>query len=763
MNTDSPPHDPPSSDASARLHALLEAMQDVVLILDPAGRYLEIAPTRHDLLYRPPDDIIGKTAHDVFPAEQAAFFHDAFRQARQTRQLVTIEYPLAVGGRDLWFEARLSPVIDASGQVAAVVTVIRDVTPHRQAREALRESEAQYRVLVEQSNAAIYLLFERRFVFVNRRFLEMFGVRYEEVYDPAFDFTALVAPESRLLVEERERKVARGETVPLRYEFAALTREGKEIVVEASVAYLPYRGGVATQGIVQDITDRKEAEKALLESEERYRRLIELLPDGIAVYQDGLIRMANPAGIRLLGYDSTAEIIGRPMLDFVHPDDRAAVIERARAQLEHGQAVPPREERFLRRDGTAVLVEVTGAPFPLGGRPAVMVVVRDVTERRRLEDQLRQAQKMEAIGRLAGGVAHDFNNLLTAINGYADLLLHTLHEADPARREVEAILKAGRRAARLTQQLLAFSRKQVLEMRVVSLGALLEDLVKMLRRIIGEDIDLLVTTSPGCGNVRVDPAQMEQIIVNLAVNARDAMPDGGRLTLEVADAELDESYAQEHAEVLPGPYVCLTVADTGIGMSDEIRSHIFEPFFTTKESGTGLGLATIYGIVKQFEGHIQVDSTAGQGTRFKIYLPRAAEPAVALESPANPAAWPRGRETILLVEDNEMVRNLAVRILAAQGYNVLVADRGPAALDSARTHAGPIDLLLTDVVMPQMSGRALLEQLRGSRPTLRVLYMSGYTDNIVARHGILEPGTPFLAKPFTPQALVQKVRAMLDG
>jgi PAS domain S-box-containing protein len=750
-------------ESARRLRALLEAMQDVVLHQGPDGRYLEIAPTRHDLLYLPPTDMIGKSPYDIFPREQAGFFQRAFEQAWQTRTVVTIEYALPIADRECWFEARLSPVLDEQGRPTTVLSIIRDITTHHQARQALQESEEQYRILVEQSNAAIYLLFNRRFVFVNRRFTELFGVTYNDLNDPDFDFTALVAPQSRALVEERERKLACGEPVPLRYEFTALTRDGREIVVEASVGYIPYHGGIATQGIVQDITDRKQAEEALQESEARYRRLIELMPNGVAVHQGGVVRMVNLAGARMLNYDSPEELAGRPLLDFVHPDDRAVVRERARAQLERGESVPPREERFLRRDGSAVLVEAAASPFLLGGQPAAMVVFRDITEQRRLEEQLRQSQKMEAIGRLAGGIAHDFNNLLTAINGYSDLMLHTLDANDPLRREVEFIFKAGQRAAGLTQQLLAFSRKQMMEMQVLNLGTLLEDLAAMLRRIIGEDIDLVVASDPACGNVRVDPAQMEQVIVNLVINARDAMPNGGRLTVDLANAELDESYTHDHAEVLPGPYVLLSVSDSGIGITPEVHRHLFEPFFTTKEFGTGLGLATVYGIVRQFEGHIQVYSEIGHGTTFKIYLPRVGERAAPLEPRTGPAAWPRGTETVLVVEDNDMVRSLAARVLRTQGYAVLEAAHGNEAMLLARDHAGPIHLLLTDVVMPQMSGRELMEYMRESRPEMRVLYMSGYTDNVVAHHGVLEPGTPFIQKPFTPQAMARKVRAVLDA
>jgi PAS domain S-box-containing protein len=933
--------DLPAEESARRLRALLEAMQDLVLVMGTDGRYLDVAPTRPDPLYRPPEDILGKTVYDVFPYEQARFFHEAVERTAQTRRVVTVEYALPIGEHEVWFEARLSPMVDEDGKVSSILLVARDITALHRDREALREGEVQYRTLVEQSNAALYLLFDRRFVFVNRRFTELFGITPKDIEAGDVDFTALVAPQSRALIEERERKIARGEPVPLRYEFVALTKDGRELSVEASVAYIPYHGGIATQGVVQDIADRKRAEEqlarrdhylacladmaqnllrapdpfpilpvvlrslgetaqasraylfanyrdaegrlctsqivewcapgvepqidnpslqsfpweeagfsrwvqqlsqnlvivgdvdgfpeeervqleaegitsilvlplfvagswygfigfdicgatrewemaevdllaaaandiaqaierkqaveAMQESEERYRRLIELMPDGVAVHQDGVVRMANLAGARMLGYDSPAEVIGRPLLSLVHPEDRAAVLERTRALLQRGETVPPLEERFLRRDGSVIDVEVAVARFLLGGKPAVLVVVRDVAERLRLEEQLRQAQKMEAIGRLAGGISHDFNNLLTAINGYADLLLHTLDGSDPMRQGIEAISQAGRRAAGLTQQLLAFGRKQVMEMRVLDLSARLEDLASLLQRIIGEDIELLVMPNDEAGNVRVDPAQMEQVIVNLAVNARDAMPEGGRLTVALANVELDESYTQNHPEVRPGRYVLLSVSDTGRGLSPEARRHLFEPFFTTKETGTGLGLATVYGIVKQFEGHIQVYSEQGLGTTFKIYLPRVSERASPSDVLPTAGEWPRGSETVLVVEDNEMVRNLAFRVLSAQGYTVLEAERGDVALELAGAHREPIQLLLTDVVMPQMSGRVLLERIQADRPDIRVLYMSGYTDDVIAHHGTLEPGTPFLQKPFTPQALAQKVRAVLDA
>jgi signal transduction histidine kinase/DNA-binding response OmpR family regulator len=381
-----------------------------------------------------------------------------------------------------------------------------------------------------------------------------------------------------------------------------------------------------------------------------------------------------------------------------------------------------------------------------------------------LESQLRQAQKMEAVGRLAGGIAHDFNNLLTAILGYGTLLLSRLREDDHGRQNVQEILKAGERAASLTNQLLAFSRKQVLQPKVLDLNALATNLEKMLRRLIGEDIELATSLDGDLGQVRADPGQIEQVIMNLVVNSRDAMPEGGKLTFETANATLGEDYVSRHLGAKPGRYVMLAVADTGVGMDAQTQARVFEPFFTTKEAGkgTGLGLATVYGIVKQSEGYISVYSEPGQGTIFKIYLPRIDQP-VETATAGQAASVPRGTETILLVEDEEAVRRLARLILEGQGYAVIEAPSAASALAIAEQHATPIHLVLTDVVMPGMNARELSQALTRIRPSARVLFMSGYTGDTIVRHGVLEPGIAFLQKPFTPADLARKVREVLDG
>ncbi len=540
-----------------------------------------------------------------------------------------------------------------------------------------------------------------------------------------------------------------------------------DYVLKTNLIRLPsaVRGALA---FAQSQTDKQAAESALRISERRFRALVEESWDAIALFgPDGSILYGSPATTRLLGYD-LAEFVGRNAMELIHPDDRSAVLLR----LEEVTTQPRRRvevaARVQHKNGHWRHLE--GVLTNLLDDPSIRAIVnnyRDVTDRRILEEQVILAQKMEAIGRLAGGVAHDFNNILTAIGGYTDLLLADLAPDDKRRRDVEEIHRAADRAAALTHQLLAFSRRQVLQPKVFSLNALVPDIEKMLRRLIGEDILFATVLHPKAGNVRADPGQLEQVIVNLAVNARDAMPKGGRLTIETRNVELDESYTTDHPNVKPGHYVMLTVTDTGIGMNEETKARIFEPFFTTKVrgKGTGLGLATVYGIVQQTGGHIWPYSEPGQGTTMRVYLPRVDEAADPIEHPIETTATAlRGTETILLVEDEAPVRSITRQLLQRNGYTVLEASDGQAALalvDGAQ-HETHVDLLLTDVIMPGMSGRELAAELTTRRPALRVLFMSGYTDDAVVRHGMLEPGLAYLEKPFRPPTLLRKVREVLQ-
>ncbi|HUP38331.1 MAG TPA: PAS domain S-box protein [Candidatus Limnocylindria bacterium] len=426
------------------------------------------------------------------------------------------------------------------------------------------------------------------------------------------------------------------------------------------------------------------------------------------------------------------------------------------------------ESDFLARDGRRVEVSASISVLrdASGATVGTLGLLKDIAERRHLEEQLRQSQKMDAIGRLAGGIAHDFNNLLTVIAGRAQMILSRLRPEEAMHRDATLVRTTADRAAALTQQLLAFSRKQVLQPQVLDLNAVMTAMEPMLGRLIGEDVELAVTPAADLGRVKADPGQIEQVIVNLVVNSRDAMPQGGRLTVETANVELDEAYASRHVSVPAGQYVMLAVSDTGAGMDEQTRSRVFEPFFTTKEpgKGTGLGLATVYGIVKQSGGDIRLYSEVGVGTTFKMYLPRVAEAVAPPDPIASPSATvPRGDETVLLVEDEPEVRDLAREILQGSGYTVLQACDPEDALFVAERHTGPIHLLVTDVIMPRQSGRALAERLRPLRPEMQVLYMSGYTNDAILRHGVLDPDTQFIQKPFTPAGLGRKVRAAIGG
>jgi PAS domain S-box-containing protein len=506
------------------------------------------------------------------------------------------------------------------------------------------------------------------------------------------------------------------------------------------------------------------AHKALLGSEAKFAKAFNANPSGMAITtMDGRVVDVNEAFVRTLGY-SRDEAIGRSTVElglWPTPEERLRVIQQSQV-LGRVQTV---EIMVRTKEGVSRTLLYSAELIELDGDPHVLLLTTDVTERRQLEDQLRQAGKMEAVGQLAGGVAHDFNNILTAILGYADLLAADLPAADRRLEDVDEIRKAARRATALTRQLLAFSRKQVLEPRVLGLNELVDNMDKMLRPILGENVELRAAPAADLHAVRADPNQIEQVILNLAINARDAMPKGGKLTIETANVELDADYAARHATVVPGHYVMLAVGDTGTGMDEATQKRIFEPFFTTKEAGrgTGLGLSTVYGIVKQSGGSIWVYSELGKGTTFKIYLPAVDAPAEGLGRAAAPAKDLSGTETVLLVEDDEQLLQLAQRALAARGYTVLAADRGATALEIARRHQGPIHALLTDVTIPDMDGRVLAVALRAERPEMRFLYMSGYADQAIVHHGVLDANVAYLPKPFTTEAIARRVREVLDA
>ena len=515
--------------------------------------------------------------------------------------------------------------------------------------------------------------------------------------------------------------------------------------------------------IIRDVTDLRRAEEALRCSEEHYRLLFDANPQPMWLFDRETFAFlaVNQAAVSHYGW-SREEFLAMTAVDIRPPEEVPALLE-VMTRLADAP-LRPGVFRHRKKDGTLIDVETLGNPLCFYGRPAVMVLANDVTERRRLEEQFRQTQRMEAVGQLAGGVAHDFNNLLTVITGYCELLFHSLTDRVPDLRRVQEIHRAAARAASLTRQLLAFSRKQVLEPRVLDLDEVVQGMVPMLSRLLGEQVTLNAPRALLLGHVRADPGQIEQVVMNLAINARDAMPGGGALTITLADVELQAAVRGADTGLRSGPHVMLAVSDTGCGMDAATRARIFEPFFTTKEigKGTGLGLATVYGIVQQSDGAIQVESEPGRGATFRIYLPRV-EPVAAGDVPAAaPAAAASGRETVLVVEDEKAVRLLEAEVLAGHGYRVLVAADAQEALALEERCQEPIALLVTDVVMPGRSGRELAQEFLRRRPQTRVLYMSGYANDAFVGRGLLEAGTWFLQKPFTPEVLAHKVRDILD-
>jgi two-component system cell cycle sensor histidine kinase/response regulator CckA len=544
---------------------------------------------------------------------------------------------------------------------------------------------------------------------------------------------------------------------------AAYSREYNEVLIrklEDKMAQVEE----AKRRLEREVAVHMRTQEELRESEQKYRVLVANADEAIFIAQDEVVKFPNPKALEMTGY-SAEELAGVPFTDLIHPEDRGKVLEGYIDRLRGGAPPETYPFRIMDKTGEEIWAQLTAVLIDWEGRPGILCFLRDITKERNLEAQFLQSQKMEAVGRLAGGIAHDFNNLLTVTLGYCDLALARIGALDPLRHDLEEIRKASDRCAALTRQILAFSRKQILVPKVINLGDVVDDMDKMLRRLIGEDIDLVSVRGKDLWNVKADPGQIEQVIVNLAVNSRDAMPQGGKLTIETVNVVLDETYARGHQYVSPGSYVMLAVSDTGRGMDEGTLARIFEPFFTTKElgKGTGLGLSTVYGIVKQSGGHINVYSEPGIGTTFKMYFPLVEETVTDIsKAGALPSEELRGSETILVVEDEELVREMIREILVQYGYTVLEARSGGEAVDLCSRHQGTIHLMLTDVVMPGMNGVELSKRLAPIQPEMRVLFMSGYTADAIVHQGVLDSGIAFIQKPFAIASLTHKVREVLD-
>jgi len=632
-----------------------------------------------------------------------------------------------------------------------------------EAEAAARDSEARYRGLIDHSIQGIFIHQDFIIRLANRAFAHMFGYDGPEEL-VGEDFRRFVAPREVERLQTFAAARLLGEPVPSRYQFEGRRRDGQSVWVEVLGSLISWGGQPALMGTLLDVSEHRRTEAELWHSQERYGAIIEGSIQGILVQADEVIRFVNSALLRLLGYEREDELLGKSSMSVVHADDQER-LEGYRQDRLRGDPAPSRYEfRALRKDGSTVSFDCVLTSMQWEGRPATLATMVDMTAHRELEERFRQAQKMEAIGQLAGGIAHDFNNLLTVIIGRSHLLLTSVPPEHATYRNLTLIHDTAQRAAALTTQLLAFGRRQLLQPKVLILSGVVQGLESLLRRLIGEDIRLTTPLDSLPGRVKADPSQLEQVIVNLVVNARDAMPAGGPLTISTTIAELTETDVLSLPGIRPGTYVMLAVTDSGTGMDEATRLRIFEPFFTTKEAGkgTGLGLSTVWGIVHQSGGAIQVRSRVGEGTTFSVYLPCVDEE-VRPEDTPTPAALPERGETILLIEDDSELRTLAQEVLEARGYRILVAGLPSEALEIAVAHPGPIHLLLTDVVMPGASGRQIADRLSVTRPEMRVLYMSGYMEDTVLRHGISEQELAFLPKPFAPNTLARKVREVLDG
>jgi len=743
-----------------RYRSLVEGSADGILVSDASGRYVEVNPALCRMLGYARGELLAMRAGDLTAADDPVgneVLDERLAEATDEAGLLVERRYRKRDGTSLPVEVRFRVLPDGRQQ-----RNVRDISERVRAEAALRASEERYRSLVEQSSDAIFVVgADGRVLEANTAAAQLLGSA--PVALPGRRWEELIAPDDLAANPLHFADLREGRT--LRFERRLRRMDGAFVRVELSAKMLA--DGRFLE-IARDIGERKRAEEAL-------RRTTQLLEATQAVARiggweldvehDALFWTAETYRIHETSPAEYSPTVATA-IGFYAPESIPLITAAVQAAIERGTPYDL-ELELITATGRRIWVRATSSVTrdDQGRTTKLTGAFQDITEHKRLEAQLRQAQKMEAVGQLAGGIAHDFNNLLTAIRGYAELAGRGLDDDDRRRGDLEAVVANADRAAALTRQLLAFSRRQVLQPEVLEPAAIVEGIVPMLRRLLGEHVELTTHAASGPGRVKVDPSQLEQVLVNLAINARDAMPDGGKLTIETANVELGQDYVATHPEVSAGPHVLLAVSDTGHGMDAETQAHIFEPFFTTKEvgKGTGMGLATVYGIVKQSGGSIHLYSEPGRGTTFKIYLPRVVdEPtaAVAATRAARPAF--AGTETILLVEDNAAVRGFARRALAEHGYTVLEAAGGAEALAIGAAHPGPVGLLVTDVVMPGLQGHQLAEQLAAARPELRVLYVSGFTENSVIHHGVPDHGVAFLPKPFSAEELCTAVRRVLD-
>jgi two-component system cell cycle sensor histidine kinase/response regulator CckA len=757
-------------DKGERLQAsIFASIQDGLCILDNDFHILRVNPTM-EKWYPHALPLMGKKCYEAFHGRSEPCEVCPSRRTLETGE-ATMEVVTKTGPHGEaagWLDLYSFPLLDAdTGKIKGAIEYIRDITARKKAEELLQESEKRYKMLFESAPDAILIMEAEgensgRIVAANQAAAEMHGYSVPEILE--LNISALNPRAKTASGNSRLRRILAGEWI--QEEITHLRKDGTAFPVEIHAGLMELEDHKYILAFDRDISERKQGEEALREAHQTLHALIQASPLAIFVLDpEARVRLWNPAAEHLFGWREE-EVLGRTLPSV--PPTQVKESKRLFQRMLAGESLDGLELQRQRKDGSPIYISIFTAPlYDVHGQiTGIMALNSDITESKRLKEQLLQSQKMEVVGRLAGGVAHDFNNLLTAITGYSELVLNFMDEDNPLRQDVAEIRKAGDRAASLTRQLLAFSRKQVLQPKVLDLNKVVESMGKMLQRLLPSDIDLTISQEQNLGRVMADPGQIEQVILNLAINARDAMPQGGRLTLTTANVYLKESQARRLVDVEPGHYVMLMISDTGCGMDPETRSHIFEPFFTTKEmgKGTGLGLSTVYGIVKQSGGHISVHSQPGEGATFKVYLPRISgvlEPATQA-SPESTTEY-RGQETILLVEDEDGVRQLVSTVLKRHGFKVLEASHGGDALQITAEHSGPIHLVLTDVVMPGIGGQELAQRLKPLHPDLKVLYMSGYADYSHLHQDLPDQEIYYLQKPFEAHALLQRVRELLDA
>lgn len=756
-----------------RFRSFMENANDIVYTLNPDGVITYVSPNWQKYLGVPAQDVIGQPFAPFVHPEDVHLCNDYLRDITQGRtNKDSVEYRvLHQDGSWCWHISRGSLIADEDSGNVSFMGIARDVTEHKQAVQELAESEQKYRELFESAPVGIFTTNSKgQVIECNPAAAKMFGLASPE---KVISYYHNIASQIYVNGERRQEflSLLQNNGSAENFEFEARRADGRTVWLSANarIASLKDDGSFEMEGFITDITERKLAEA------ERERMLSAIEQSGeIVMITDtaGRVEYVNPAFERITGY-SRKEILGLKPNILKSGEQDEAFYDEMWQTLQGGLTWTGRLVN-KRKDGSLFTEETTISPVrDKDGRIINYVGVKhDITEhlrmseeKKKLEAQYQQAQKMESIGRLAGGVAHDLNNLLSPILGYGEMLQEDLDGDSPYKSPLEEIVSAGERARDLVRQLLAFSRKQVLEFKPVDLNGVLSKFEQLLRRTIREDIAIDLVLAPSIPRIIGDSGQLEQVIMNLAVNAQDAMPDGGKLTIETMTVELDEDYAASKQSVEPGKYVMLGISDTGTGIKKGTIDQIFEPFFSTKakEEGTGLGLSTVYGIVKQHGGNIWVYSEPGKGATFKVYFPVSLAEDKPLDTEVEEVTNLHGQETILLVEDNEQVRNLILKILERLGYKILVAQDGASALTILENHDGPVELLLTDVIMPEMNGRELFDRVSSSDPGIKVLFMSGYTDNVIAHHGIDDEGLNFIQKPFAVQALASKVRNVLDG